>query len=75
MIQDVFYGSYKSSSNNMQHPSLSVTVNNINPNKTCTVNEAVRTVEEKCHGKNECQIIVEPSSFVIEFGDPCPDER
>ena len=62
MIHDVFYGSYKSSSKNML-------------NKTCMVVEAVRTVEEKCHGKNDCQIVVEPSSFVIEFGDPCPDER
>ena len=59
----------------MQYPSFSLAVNNNKLNTTCTVIEAVRTVEEKCHGKNECHIVVEPSSFAIEFGDPCPNER
>ena len=43
--------------------------------QSCTVHEAVRTVEEKCHGNNECLVMVEPATFVIEFPDPCPNKR
>ena len=68
VIQYVSYGLYNKSEVNNAVMSDELT-------KTCIVPEAVRTVEEKCHGKNECLILVGPAAFVIEFPDPCPNLR
>jgi hypothetical protein len=66
VIQDLLYCSYGSSPETVNYKSL---------NQTCIVIEAVTTVEEKCHGKNECQIIVQPTSIVTELGDPCSEDK
>ena len=41
----------------------------------CAVQGAVRTVEEKCHGNNQCLVMVDHNTFGIEFPDPCPGQR
>ena len=48
---------------------------NSSDSQPCVVEEAVRTVEEKCHGNNECLVMVDPDTFAIEFPDPCPGQR
>ena len=50
-------------------------VMNSSASQPCVVEEAVRTVEEKCHGNNECLVMVDPDTFAIEFPDPCPGQR
>ena len=45
-------------------------VMNSSDSQPCAVQEAVRTVEEKCHGNNECLVMVDNM-----FPDPCPGQR
>ena len=58
----------------MQKVSYS-SVMNSSDSQPCAVQEAVRTVEEKCHGNNECLVKIDPETFAIEFPDPCPSQR
>ena len=58
----------------MQKVSYRSVMNN-SDSQPCVVEEAVRTVEEKCHGNNECLVMVDPDTFAIEFPDPCPGQR
>jgi len=42
---------------------------------TCTIREALRTVEELCQSKQSCSIITSPTSFGVSLYDPCPGVR
>ena len=57
----------------IQHVSYSPA--NTSPAHPCSVQEAVRTVEALCQGRNLCLVTVEPGTFVLEFQDPCPAQR
>ena len=55
----------------MQKVSYSSVMNN----QSCAVQEAVRIVEEKCQGNNECFVKVDPDTLVSIFPDPCSGHR
>ena len=42
---------------------------------TCSIKEALRTVEELCQGKQSCSILTSPASFGVSHLDNCPGIR
>jgi len=42
---------------------------------SCTIRDALRTVEELCHGEKSCSIMTSPQSFGVSKLDTCPGIR
>ena len=38
----------------------------------CLILEAIRTVEERCHGRESCTITASPDILAKDLRDPCP---
>ena len=38
----------------------------------CLILEAIRTVEERCHGRESCTITASPDTLAKDLRDPCP---
>ena len=41
----------------------------------CLILEAIRTVEERCHGKEGCTLQAAPDTLARGLRDPCPGVR
>lgn len=41
----------------------------------CLILEAIRTVEERCHGKESCSVQASPETLASGLRDPCPTVR
>ena len=41
----------------------------------CVILEAIRAVEERCHGKESCGLTASPSTLAKDLRDPCPQVR
>ena len=41
----------------------------------CLILEAIRTVEERCHGKESCTLQAAPDTLARGLRDPCPGVR
>jgi len=58
---------------NIRYPGTSISKGE-NEEK-CLILEAIRTVEERCHGRESCTLTASPESLAKELRDPCPQVR
>ena len=58
---------------NIRYPGTSI--NKGENQEKCLILEAIRTVEERCHGRESCTLTASPESLAKDLRDPCPQIR
>jgi len=74
-IQLVLYGRTSPSSSICPPTILQPRIYTGNEGLSCSIREALRTVEELCQSKQSCSIITSTTSFGVSAYDPCPGVR
>jgi len=74
-IQLVLYGRSSPSSSVCPPTIMQPRIYTGNEGLSCSIREALRTVEELCQSKQSCSIITSTTSFGVSAYDPCPGVR